>query len=77
MDLHVSQVGIRIHAVILHHIQQFEFSPLGALRLKADMNEYTECAREMGLPQLLEKFISAQVGEFFPTYASTQVPGLA
>ncbi|GAX74293.1 hypothetical protein CEUSTIGMA_g1742.t1 [Chlamydomonas eustigma] len=56
----LTEVGLKVHGVVLNHIQQFHFSPHGALKLKADVNEYTECARSMEQPQLLEKFTAAQ-----------------
>ena len=55
------QIGSRLCLVLLNHIQQFRYSPHGALRLKADVNAYLEAVRVAELSQLTEKFIAMQV----------------
>lgn len=55
------QVGNRVHGVYLNHMQQFVFSPHGALRLKADIGALVECVKAMDLPTLEEKFNATQV----------------
>lgn len=58
----LTEVGVRVHGILMHHIQQFTFSPSGAMRLKADMNAYAECCATMPvpLPSLATRFKGAQ-----------------
>ena len=57
----MNEIGSRLHSVLLNHVQQYRYSPHGALRLKADVNSYVESIRAAEIPQLTEKFTSIQV----------------
>lgn len=56
-----SQVGLRVHAVLLNHMQQFTFSASGALRWKADVGEYASVMGAFQQPPLADKLESLRV----------------
>ena len=57
----LNEIGSRLHSVLLNHIQQYRYSPHGALRPKTDVNAYVESVRAAEIPQLTEKFTAIQV----------------
>ncbi|KAK7294537.1 hypothetical protein RJT34_17426 [Clitoria ternatea] len=52
----LSELGNRLHKVLLNHWQKFTFNPSGGLRLKRDITEYGEFVRSFNAPSVDEKF---------------------
>lgn len=56
------QIGLRMHALLLNHMQQFRYNAGGALRWKGDVAQYCELLRAMEQRELKEKLEGVQVG---------------
>ncbi|KAH9602142.1 hypothetical protein KSS87_016597 [Heliosperma pusillum] len=52
----LSELGTRLHNLLLNHWQKFTFNPSGGLRLKRDITEYGEYVRSFNAPSVDEKF---------------------
>ncbi|CAI9095527.1 OLC1v1031508C2 [Oldenlandia corymbosa var. corymbosa] len=52
----LTELGNRLHKVLLNHWQKFTFNPSGGLRLKRDITEYGEFVRSFNAPSVDEKF---------------------
>ncbi|XP_045787840.1 exocyst complex component SEC10b-like [Trifolium pratense] len=52
----LSELGNRLHKVLLTHWQKYTFNPSGGLRLKRDITEYGEFVRSFNAPSVDEKF---------------------
>ncbi|KAI4355142.1 hypothetical protein L6164_003942 [Bauhinia variegata] len=52
----LTELGNRLHKVLLNHWQKFSFNPSGGLRLKRDITEYGEFVRSFNAPSVDEKF---------------------
>lgn len=52
----LSELGNRLHKVLLNHWQKYTFNPSGGLRLKRDITEYGEFVRSFNAPSVDEKF---------------------
>ncbi|KAL6513107.1 Exocyst complex component 5 [Orobanche gracilis] len=52
----LTELGNRLHKVLLNHWQKFTFNPSGGLRLKRDITEYGEFVRSFNAPTVDEKF---------------------
>lgn len=48
----LTELGTRLHRVILDHLQQFQYSSIGAMVVICDLNEYRRCVREFQIPLL-------------------------
>ncbi|KAJ8435918.1 hypothetical protein Cgig2_013265 [Carnegiea gigantea] len=52
----LTELGNRLHKVLLNHWRKFTFNPSGGLRLKRDITEYGEFVRSFNAPSVDEKF---------------------
>lgn len=52
----LTELGNRLHKVLLNHWQKYTFNPSGGLRLKRDITEYGEYLRSFNAPSVDEKF---------------------
>ncbi|XP_054802441.1 exocyst complex component SEC10b [Prosopis cineraria] len=52
----LTELGNRLHKMLLNHWQKFTFNPSGGLRLKRDITEYGEFVRSFNAPSVDEKF---------------------
>ncbi|GAB4849653.1 Exocyst complex component 5 [Ancistrocladus abbreviatus] len=52
----LTELGNRLHKLLLNHWQKFTFNPSGGLRLKRDITEYGEFVRSFNAPSIDEKF---------------------
>ncbi|KMT12603.1 hypothetical protein BVRB_5g098420 [Beta vulgaris subsp. vulgaris] len=52
----LTEMGNRLHKLLLNHWQKFTFNPSGGLRLKRDITEYGEFVRSFNAPSIDEKF---------------------
>lgn len=52
----LSELGNRLHKGLLNHWQKFTFSPSGGLRIKRDINEYSDFVRSFNAPSVDENF---------------------
>ncbi|KAH1149450.1 hypothetical protein GYH30_043816 [Glycine max] len=52
----LTELGNRLHKVLLNHWQKYTFNPSGGLRLKRDITEYGEFLRSFNAPSVDEKF---------------------
>lgn len=52
----LTELGNRLHKLLLNHWQKFTFNPSGGLRLKRDITEYGEFLRSFHAPSIDEKF---------------------
>ncbi|CAO2820197.1 unnamed protein product [Amaranthus hypochondriacus] len=52
----LTELGNRLHKLLLSHWQKFTFNPSGGLRLKRDITEYGEFVRSFNAPSVDEKF---------------------
>ncbi|KAK9715956.1 hypothetical protein RND81_06G201500 [Saponaria officinalis] len=52
----LTELGTRLHKLLLNHWQKFTFNPSGGLRLKRDITEYGEFIRSFNAPSVDEKF---------------------
>ncbi|KAH9626737.1 hypothetical protein KSS87_022051 [Heliosperma pusillum] len=52
----LTELGTRLHKLLLNHWQKFTFNPSGGLRLKRDITEYGEFVRSFNAPSVDEKF---------------------
>ncbi|XP_065859757.1 exocyst complex component SEC10b [Euphorbia lathyris] len=52
----LTELGNRLHKVLISHWQKFTFNPSGGLRLKRDITEYGEFLRSFNAPTVDEKF---------------------
>jgi len=48
----LTELGTRMHRAILDHLQQFQYSSIGAMVAICDLNEYRRCVREFQIPLL-------------------------
>lgn len=48
----LTELGTRLHRLILDHLQQFQYSSIGAMVIICDLNEYRRCVREFEIPLL-------------------------
>ncbi|KAK4405173.1 Exocyst complex component SEC10b [Sesamum angolense] len=75
----LTELGNRLHKVLLNHWQKFTFNPSGGLRLKRDITEYGEFVRSFNAPTVDEKFellgITANVFIVAPESLSTLFEG--
>ncbi|XP_027335475.1 exocyst complex component SEC10b isoform X4 [Abrus precatorius] len=75
----LTELGNRLHKVLLNHWQKFTFNPSGGLRLKRDITEYGEFVRSFNAPSVDEKFellgIMANVFIVAPESLSTLFEG--
>jgi hypothetical protein len=75
----LSELGNRLHKVLLNHWQKYTFNPSGGLRLKRDITEYGEFVRSFNAPSVDEKFellgIMANVFIVAPESLSTLFEG--
>ncbi|XP_061340848.1 exocyst complex component SEC10b [Gastrolobium bilobum] len=75
----LTELGNRLHKVLLNHWQKFTFNPSGGLRLKRDITEYGEYVRSFNAPSVDEKFellgIMANVFIVAPESLSTLFEG--
>ncbi|XP_021887779.1 exocyst complex component SEC10b [Carica papaya] len=75
----LTELGNRLHKVLLSHWQKFTFNPSGGLRLKRDITEYGEFVRSFNAPSVDEKFellgIMANVFIVAPESLSTLFEG--
>ncbi|KAL2231531.1 exocyst complex component SEC10b [Sesamum indicum] len=75
----LTELGNRLHKVLLNHWQKFTFNPSGGLRLKRDITEYGEFVRSFNAPTVDEKFellgIMANVFIVAPESLSTLFEG--
>lgn len=46
------ELGTRFHRVIFEHLQQFQYSSVGAMLVICDVNEYRKCLKEFKIPLL-------------------------
>ncbi|WCJ22707.1 exocyst complex component sec10 [Euphorbia peplus] len=52
----LTELGNRLHKILISHWQKFTFNPSGGLRLKRDITEYGEFVRSFNAPTVDEKF---------------------
>ncbi|GAB2284655.1 Exocyst complex component 5 [Dionaea muscipula] len=52
----LTEVGNRLHKLLLNHWQKYTFNPSGGLRLKRDITEYGEYVRSFNTPSVDERF---------------------
>ncbi|KOM56991.1 hypothetical protein LR48_Vigan11g002300 [Vigna angularis] len=52
----LTELGNRLHKVLLNHWQKYTFNPSGGLRLKRDITEYGDFLRSFNAPSVDEKF---------------------
>uniref|UniRef100_A0A803MK05 Exocyst complex component Sec10 n=1 Tax=Chenopodium quinoa TaxID=63459 RepID=A0A803MK05_CHEQI len=52
----LTELGNRLHKLLLSHWQKFTFNPSGGLRLKRDITEYGEFVRSFNAPSVDEHF---------------------
>lgn len=52
----LTELGTRFHRVIYEHLQQFQYSSVGAMVVICDVNEYRKCAKEFRVPLLNSLF---------------------
>ncbi|RDX75485.1 Exocyst complex component SEC10a, partial [Mucuna pruriens] len=52
----LTELGNRLHKVLVNHWQKYTFNPSGGLRLKRDITEYGEFLRSFNAPSVDEKF---------------------
>lgn len=52
----LTELGNRLHKLLLNHWQKFTFNPSGGLRLKRDITEYEDFVRTFSTPSVDEKF---------------------
>ncbi|KAG5021641.1 hypothetical protein JHK85_017983 [Glycine max] len=75
----LTELGNRLHKVLLNHWQKYTFNPSGGLRLKRDITEYGEFLRSFNAPSVDEKFellgIMANVFIVAPESLSTLFEG--
>ncbi|WJX92350.1 Exocyst complex component 5 [Trifolium repens] len=75
----LSELGNRLHKVLLNHWQKYTFNPSGGLRLKRDITEYGEFVRSFNAPSVDERFellgIMANVFIVAPESLSTLFEG--
>ncbi|KAE9595857.1 putative exocyst complex component Sec10 [Lupinus albus] len=75
----LTELGNRLHKVLLNHWHKFTFNPSGGLRLKRDITEYGEFVRTFNTPAVDEKFellgITANVFIVAPESLSTLFEG--
>lgn len=75
----LTELGNRLHKVLLNHWQKYTFNPSGGLRLKRDITEYGEFVRSFNAPSVDEKFellgIMANVFIVAPESLSTLFEG--
>ncbi|GAU31994.1 hypothetical protein TSUD_359390 [Trifolium subterraneum] len=75
----LSELGNRLHKILLTHWQKYTFNPSGGLRLKRDITEYGEFVRSFNAPSVDEKFellgIMANVFIVAPESLSTLFEG--
>ncbi|KAL9265068.1 Exocyst complex component SEC10a-like protein [Drosera capensis] len=75
----LTEVGNRLHKLLLNHWQKYTFNPSGGLRLKRDITEYGEYVRSFNAPTVDEKFellgIMANVFIVAPESLSTLFEG--
>ncbi len=57
----VPQVGLRVHALLINHMQQYRYNAAGALRWKCDITEYVDVIRAWDVPGLRDKLLEVQV----------------
>jgi Exocyst complex component Sec10 len=55
------QLGQRMHSVLLDHMQRYVYTGMGALQWKRDVTEYSDCVRDMKIPEVDELFAELQV----------------
>lgn len=48
----LTELGTRLHKVILDHLLQFQYSSIGAMVVICDLNEYRKCVKEFKVPLL-------------------------
>ncbi|GMH05720.1 hypothetical protein Nepgr_007560 [Nepenthes gracilis] len=75
----LTELGNRLHKLLLSHWQKYTFNPSGGLRLKRDITEYGEFVRSFNAPSVDEKFellgIMANVFIVAPESLSTLFEG--
>ncbi|KAG8184683.1 hypothetical protein JTE90_013076 [Oedothorax gibbosus] len=46
----LTELGTKLHRVILDHLQQFQYNSFGAMAVICDVNEYRRCVRDFQIP---------------------------
>lgn len=56
VDAVLTEFGFRLHRVIYDHLQQFQYSHIGAMLVICDVNEYRKCVKEFQIPLVTRLF---------------------